>query len=123
MIKNRPLSPHLSIYKPQITSVLSILHRITGVILVLGSACFSLLLLSVVAGPDAYKHVVSFINSLMGKFLLISFLFSFFYHFFNGVRHLLWDVGCGLSIKQAYFSGYAVILMTLLCTGVTWFCV
>ncbi len=115
----RPLSPHLQIYKPQITSVLSITHRATGVFLSLGALILTCWLVGLATGQDAFANLQQHINAWYGKVLLVAFVFSFYYHLANGVRHLFWDAGLGLEISTSYKTGYAVIVFTLVLTVVT----
>jgi succinate dehydrogenase / fumarate reductase cytochrome b subunit len=106
---NRPLSPHLQVYKPQLTSVLSITHRATGVWLAIGMILLVWWLLAAATGPDAYSVVAGFIGSWLGVLLLLGWTFSLFYHLCNGVRHLAWDVGYGLDLPTTYTTGWAVV--------------
>lgn len=115
-----PLSPHLQIYKKQLTSVLSILHRATGVFLSFGALLLCFWLLAVAAGPRTYAWAGSYITAWYGQILLFGFCFSFYYHLCNGIRHLFWDAGMGLELKQTYASGYAVIAVSILLTAATW---
>ena len=115
----RPLSPHLQIYKPQLTSVLSIMHRFTGVILSLGIPMLSLWLLSLSLGQAAYGCFESFLTSWFGRLLLFGWTFSFFYHLSNGVRHLVWDFGKGYSLKSTYRSGWIVLCISTILTALT----
>ena len=116
MNANRPLSPHLQIYRPQITSVLSILHRICGVALGLGSLFLALWLYGLAFSPMAFDLMREFWASLAGRVLLFGWTFALFYHLANGVRHLLWDLGIGFSLKAAALSGYAVLAFALALT-------
>lgn len=116
----RPLSPHLQIYKPQITSVLSILHRGTGLFLSLGTIAFAWWLLALADGPDAFATVRAAINSWVGQALLLAWTFSFFFHLCNGVRHLFWDAGLGFELKTAHASGKAVIAASTTFTLIAW---
>ena len=113
---NRPLSPHLQIYKPQLTSILSITHRGTGIFLGIGALFFSCWLLSIANGPESYQVIQVHITSWYGQILFYAWLFSLFYHLCNGIRHLFWDIGAGLEIKTTYLSGYAVIVVSILLT-------
>ncbi len=113
---NRPLSPHLQIYKPQLTSILSITHRGTGIFLSIGALFLSCWLLSVANGPESYQALQIHIKSWYGQVLLYAWLFSLFYHLCNGIRHLFWDIGAGLEIRTTYFSGYAVVVVSVLLT-------
>ena len=117
----RPLSPHLQVYKPQLTSMLSILHRGTGIALAVGTLMLSCWILSLASGPAAYAEFAGFAGSAFGQFLLLGWTFSLFYHLANGIRHLLWDAGWGLDIDAAYTSGYMVIAASVVLTVATWF--
>jgi len=116
----RPLSPHLQIYKPQLTSIMSILHRLTGVILSLGLLPFVYWLHAIANGEASYQQIQVIFNSTLGIIALIAWSFALFYHLCNGIRHLFWDAGLGLDLKQAYRSGYLVWLSALLLTAGTW---
>lgn len=120
MLKNRPLSPHLQIYKPQLTSVLSILHRATGAALAAGAVLVAVWLFAVLAGDAAFARVQDFRQSLIGQIMLFGWLFSFIYHFLNGLRHLKWDAGFGLDIKSVYQSGWVVVIGAVIVTLVIW---
>jgi succinate dehydrogenase / fumarate reductase cytochrome b subunit len=117
---NRPLSPHLQIYKPQLTSVLSITHRGTGVFLTLGALFLSCWLLSIANGPESFTALQQHIVAWYGQVLLYAWVFSLYYHLCNGIRHLIWDMGRGLDIKTTYLSGYIVVAASVLLTIVTW---
>ena len=106
---SRPLSPHIQIYKPQLTSVLSITHRATGVFLCLGAVVFAWWVVALSIGPEAFAAVRAALGSWLGRLLLFAWTFSFFFHLCNGVRHLFWDAGLGLELQSAYASGKAVI--------------
>lgn len=118
---NRPLSPHLQIYKPQLTSLLSITHRGTGVFLSIGALFLSCWLLSVANGPESYRAVQNHILTWYGQTLLYAWVFSLYYHLCNGIRHLFWDIGLGLELKTTYISGYAVVILSVLMTAGTWY--
>lgn len=117
---NRPLSPHLQIYRPQLTSVLSIAHRGAGVALGVGAVFFAWWLLAAASGPDAYGTAQSFFGSVPGIIVLAGFSFALFYHLCNGIRHLFWDAGMGLELDQAYRSGWAVIAAAVALTAGAW---
>lgn len=117
---NRPLSPHLTIYRPQITSVLSIMHRITGVALYAGSLLLMAWLWSAAYASEFYAQIQECLASTAGKVLLIGWTSAFYYHLSNGVRHLFWDMGKGLDIPCATKSGWLVLGLTLLMTVFTW---
>jgi succinate dehydrogenase / fumarate reductase, cytochrome b subunit len=93
MPASRPLSPHLQIYRPQITSVLSISHRATGLALSLGTLLLVWWLVALARGPEAFASVQSFVGSWLGRLLLLGWTFSLFFHLANGIRHLCWDAG------------------------------
>lgn len=119
--QTRPLSPHLQVYKPQLTSMLSIFHRGTGIALAAGTLMLACWILSLASGPSAYDEFAGFAGSPFGQFLLLGWTFSLFYHLANGIRHLLWDAGWGLDIDAAYTSGYMVIAASVVLTVATWF--
>lgn len=111
--RKRPLSPHLQVYRPQITSVLSISHRISGIVNALVALGLAAMLVSVAAGPSAYAKFAAVAGSTPGRVVLFLFTLSLCYHLFNGIRHLLWDAGRGFEIPKVYASGYAVIALAL----------
>ena len=110
---NRPTSPHLQIYKPQLTSVLSISQRITGVTLSLFSILIPASLIIIFLGQDYFNILINIMMNPLIKFLLLGVLFSTIYHLLNGIRHLFWDYGLGLSLKDSYISGYIVMFLSL----------
>jgi succinate dehydrogenase / fumarate reductase cytochrome b subunit len=116
----RPLSPHLQIYRPQLTSVMSILHRISGVALVAGTLLLTWWLVSAVEGPEEFEVVQGVIGSWYGRVVLLGFTLSLFYHLCNGIRHLVWDLGFGLELDEVYRSGRAVIIATVVLTVAAW---
>ena len=116
----RPLSPHLQIYKPQLTSIMSISHRITGVALALGTLLLTWWVMAAATGPEAFQSVRSVIGSPIGYLLLLGWSFALFYHMANGIRHLMWDSGHGLEIRQAEFAGYVVIAAAATLTVIAW---
>ncbi len=128
----RPISPHLQIYKPQITTVLSILHRIAGVILAFGAFGLALVLLEASRDPAGHDydsagssdvfsvvyHGLGFIfDSPVGVALILAFIWSLNYHLLNGIRHLFWDAGKGFEIKQFTASGWAVVVLSFALTA------
>ena len=121
---SRPLSPHIQIYKPQLTSVLSILHRGTGIFLCLGAIVLAWWVTALALGPEAYAAVREALGSWLGRLFLLAWTFSFFYHLCNGIRHLFWDAGVGFEIRTAYASGKAVVVasiaMTLVAFGLAY---
>ena len=121
MHKNpRPLSPHLQVYKPQLTSVLSIMHRGTGVVIAIGAVIIALWFWSIMLGPEAYDCISGFLNSVFGKVLLVVWTACTAYHLFNGIRHLFWDFGYGFELSQTYTSGWLVVIASVVFTVGVW---
>jgi succinate dehydrogenase / fumarate reductase cytochrome b subunit len=118
--RKRPLSPHLQVYKPQITTVLSISHRISGIVNSLVALGIAGLLISVAAGPQAYARFAAIAGSVPGRIALFLFTLAICYHLFNGIRHLFWDAGKGFSISNVYASGYTVIALAILSAFGIW---
>jgi succinate dehydrogenase / fumarate reductase cytochrome b subunit len=116
----RPLSPHLQIYRWQLTSVMSILHRATGLALVLGSMLLVWWLVAAASGPAAYQPVEVFLSSWIGVVLLFGWTAAFFYHLCNGIRHLAWDSGQGFDLATTYRSGWTVVGATAALTLIAW---
>jgi succinate dehydrogenase / fumarate reductase cytochrome b subunit len=117
---NRPLSPHLQVYRPQLTSMLSILHRLTGVALAFGTLLLVWWLIAAAAGPEAYDTAQGFIGSIIGRLLLLGWTFSLFYHLANGIRHLAWDTGRGFELATAYSTGWLVVIAAIVLTLASW---
>jgi len=117
---NRPLSPHLQVYRPQLTSVMSISHRITGLLLSLGMVLITAWLVSLAAGPEAFETVNAWLRSPVGLAALLVWTLALFYHLLNGIRHLFWDAGWLLDLKGAYASGWTVLVLTVLLTAIVW---
>ena len=117
----RPLSPHLQIYKPQLTSVLSITHRGTGVFLSLGALVLTYWLVSLAVSEELFNSFHLHTSFWYGKLFLIGFVFSLYYHLANGIRHLFWDIGLGLEISTTYKSGYFIIFISAVLTLATLF--
>jgi succinate dehydrogenase / fumarate reductase cytochrome b subunit len=117
---NRPLSPHLDVYRWQWSNTLSIVHRFSGVMLTAGALVLTFWLASLAAGPGAYETVIVLLRSPVGLLLLVAWTFCFFYHLCNGIRHLAWDVGYGFEISQARKSGMLVLAAALVLTAGTW---
>ena len=117
---HRPLSPHLQIYRPQLTSMLSILHRATGIALSVGALYLAIWVICAAGKPDTYAGFHSFNTSILGRILLGGWLFSAYYHLCNGIRHLFWDAGYGFELKDAYRSGWLVVGVSAVATVVSW---
>ena len=118
----RPLSPFMigPYYKPQLTSMLSIVHRICGVGLSVGSVLLVAWLVAIAAGPWSYAAFAGHVAAWYGQLLLLGWSWALLYHLCNGVRHLCWDLGWGYSIPVLYRTGYAVVAISLLLTGAAW---
>lgn len=116
----RPLSPHLQVYKPQLTSMLSIMHRITGLFLSLGLVVFVFWLYALAVDMVVANQVIEFFKAGLGLVLLYVWIFTFAYHLCNGIRHLFWDIGKGFSIPAVYRSGYLVLLTAALLTALVY---
>lgn len=119
----RPLSPHLQAYRMQINMVQSILHRMTGYALAVGTLMVVWLLLAAAYGQEAYAFFMGFANSPLGMILWLGWTIALFYHLFNGIRHFFWDLGGLFDIKQATMAGYIVLALTALATAAVWACV
>jgi succinate dehydrogenase / fumarate reductase cytochrome b subunit len=117
---DRPLSPHLQIYRWQLTSVLSILHRFAGVALSLGAILLVWWLVAAASGPAAYDRVAGFLGSWIGCLLLLGWTAALFYHLCNGIRHLVWDTGHALDLKSTYRGGWLVVAASAALTAVAW---
>ena len=117
---HRPLSPHLQVYRPQLTSVLSILHRATGIALSVGALYLVIWVVFAAASPRTYAQFQGFNMSIVGRIVLGGWLFCAFYHLCNGIRHLFWDAGYGFELKDAYRSGWIVVAVSAIATAAAW---
>lgn len=117
---DRPLSPHLSVYRWPITMTLSILHRATGIANSVGLLVLAAWLVAAAAGAEEYRQVTDLLSSPVGKLFLVGWSFTFFYHLCNGIRHLVWDTGHGFEKHQANASAWFVLLFSLALTAVFW---
>ena len=115
-----PLSPHLQIYRWHISSLLSITHRISGVVNLLALILIFFWLIALSLGENNYESFLLIINSFFGKFILIGFTWSMIFHSLSGIRHLIWDLGYGFEIKTANISGIIVIISSLVLTIIFW---
>ena len=120
MADQRPLSPHLMIYKPQLTSIMSITHRATGAALSAGSLLVVWWIVALASGAEYYSFVQSIIASWFGQLVLFGFTLAIFYHLSNGIRHLFWDFGYNLTIEGVHRTGYMVLASTVILTALTW---
>ena len=116
----RPMSPHLFIYRWPMTMTVSILHRVTGVMLSLGLVVLVAWLAAAALGAEAYAQFGGIMNSLAGRIFLVLWTAALFFHLANGVRHLFWDVGLGFEIPQANATGWTVIAATIVLTVAYW---
>jgi succinate dehydrogenase / fumarate reductase cytochrome b subunit len=117
---SRPLSPHLQIYRWQWTMALSILHRLTGIALALGTLLLVYWLASAAAGPEAFAAAQRAMKHWLGQICLFGWTAALFYHLFNGIRHLVWDAGKGFELRHAYLSGMAVVASAVAATALAW---
>jgi succinate dehydrogenase / fumarate reductase cytochrome b subunit len=116
----RPLSPNIQIYRPQLTSVLSIVNRITGVALSIYAVALVVWLIGAAAGPQTYSALQGTSSSWFGQILLFGGTFAFFVHLCGGIRHLIWDSGYGFELRSIYISGWTVVVASALLTVATW---
>ena len=115
-----PLSPHLQIYRWHISSLLSITHRISGIVNLLALILIFFWMIALSLGENNYESFLLIINSFFGKFILIGFTWSMIFHLLSGARHLVWDLGYGFEIKTANISGIIVIISSLVLTIIFW---
>ena len=118
--RTRPLSPNIQIYRPQLTSVLSIANRITGLVLSVGAVVLVVWLIAAATGPQAYALVQGAIASWVGQIVLFGCTFAFFLHLCGGIRHLVWDAGYGFSLRSIYASGWTVVGASVALTVAAW---
>jgi succinate dehydrogenase / fumarate reductase, cytochrome b subunit len=118
--RSRPLSPFLfppfGTYRWQVTSAMSILHRLTGIALGLGTLLLTWWLLALLGTPSDFEAVQEFLSSWLGRLLLLGWTWSMFYHLLSGIRHLVWDTGHGLDLPSAYRGGWMVIVFSVILT-------
>ena len=117
---NRPLSPHIGIYRWQNSMVLSILHRMTGMVLSGGMLLIVAWLAIAAYVPSIYADFYALATSPLGLFVLVGFSYCFYYHLCNGIRHLFWDIGKGFSLPVMVRSGWAVVYFSFLLTAFSW---
>ena len=120
-MSKHPTSPHLQIYRLPLTALLSITHRITGVILALGSIPLVWLLAAAADGADAYAPLVQHFERWYGQVFLLGFVFSLYLHFCNGIRHLFWDAGYGFELETVDMTAKLAIVIAVILTAATWF--
>ena len=118
--QNRPLSPHLQVYRWQISNTLSILHRLTGVGLTLGLVVFALWLYGAAYDAELFDCIAGLASSIVGKLFLFGWTAAFYYHLGNGIRHLNWDIGRGFTIPEMTASGWVVVVFAIAMSIFTW---
>ena len=116
----RPLSPHLQVYRLPLTAIASITHRITGVGLGLGTILLTRWLVAAASGPEAYAHFQWFAGSIVGLIVLFGFTLALMFHLLNGLRHLFWDAGWGFDIKVSHQASVAVVAGAVILTVIIW---
>ena len=116
----RPLSPNIQIYRPQLTSVLSIANRISGIVLSLYAVLLVAWLVAAAAGAQAYSTIQVIIHSWPGQILLFGCTFSFFLHLCGSIRHLIWDAYYGFELRTIYASGWTVVFLSTALTAIAW---
>ena len=118
--RERPLSPHLQIYRRSIHMMMSIVHRITGVALYFGTLLLAAWLLAAAMGPGQFALVNGLLASLPGKLVLVGYTWALIHHMFGGIRHLIWDTGRGLDLASVKRISWLTILGSLLATVLIW---
>lgn len=118
--RERPLSPHLQIYKPQINMVMSILHRITGVALYVGTVLMACWLLSAATSPERFAFVNGLFASWPGMIVLAGYSWALIHHMLGGMRHFIWDTGSGLDIESVDILSWGTIVLSVLLTAALW---
>lgn len=118
--KSRPLSPHLQIYRPMLTMIMSIAHRITGAALYVGTLLLAWLLIAASSGADSYAAAASCVNSLPGKLILFCFTWALFHHLLGGIRHIIWESGHGFSHPQREWLAQATLIGGIVLTVGVW---
>jgi succinate dehydrogenase / fumarate reductase, cytochrome b subunit len=117
----KPMSPHLSIFRPYVNMVLSIMHRITGVVNYWGSLLLTAWLISAAMGEPQFNAVSSFMGSPIGLIILVGFTWSVMHHMLGGIRHFIWDTGHGFSLPVVRALSWATLFGSVTLTGLIWF--
>lgn len=120
LIIERPLSPHLRIYRPMLTMMMSIFHRITGAALYFGTLLLAWWLLAIASGPNAYATVQWFMNSWLGHLILFGYTWALVHHMLGGIRHLIWDAGYGFGPSEREWLARATIIGSIGLTLILW---
>ncbi|MCH9764969.1 MAG: succinate dehydrogenase, cytochrome b556 subunit [Alphaproteobacteria bacterium] len=117
----RPLSPHLQIYRPLINMVMSIVHRLTGIALYFGALGLAWWLFAAAHGPDYFAYVTSLFATWPGKLILFGYTWALMHHMFGGIRHFIWDFGHGYDLKAVDILSWGTLVLSVLATGLIWF--
>ena len=120
MARTRPLSPHLQVYRPQLTSMMSIAHRASGIVLTTGTVLLAAWLVALSHSAESYEMVSGLLAHSLGQFVLFGYSAALIYHALNGIRHLEWDLGYGLTIPEVYRNGHIVLFLTTVLTAGLW---
>ena len=118
---DRPLSPHLQIYRPLINMVMSILHRITGAALYFGTLILAVWLVAAASGPEAFQTVNSYLDTWPGRILMFGYTWALIHHALGGIRHFIWDFGVGYEHETIDLLSWGTIVMSVLLTALVWF--
>lgn len=118
---DRPLSPHLQIYRPLINMVMSILHRITGVALYFGTLILAVWLVAAASGPEAFHTVNSYLDTWPGRIVMFGYTWALIHHALGGIRHFIWDFGVGYEHETIDLLSWGTIVMSVLLTALVWF--
>ena len=118
--KPRPLSPHVTIHRRVQTAVLSIIHRITGFGLSIGSILIVICIFFIAMGEKYFNIIYFFLGTFLGRVILLIWSFAIFYHLINGIRYLFWSFGFGIHLKNIYISGYIVLILSIFVTIILW---
>ena len=116
----RPLSPHLQIYRPMLTMMMSIIHRLTGIALYLGTILVAWWLIATASGEEAYELYQAVAGSLIGRIVLIGFTWALLHHMLGGIRHLIWDAGYGFALPVVEWMARLTLAVSLLATALVW---
>jgi succinate dehydrogenase cytochrome b subunit len=118
--RNRPLSPHLGIYRPMLTMMMSIVHRITGGALYVGTLLLAWWLVAAATGPEAYAHFQNVATSWIGRLVLLGYTWALIHHLLGGIRHFVWDMGKGFELGKVEWAARLTLAGSILLTGVVW---
>ncbi|MGE0562959.1 MAG: succinate dehydrogenase, cytochrome b556 subunit [Pseudolabrys sp.] len=119
-LKQRPLSPHLQVYRPMLTMMMSIVHRITGAALYFGTALLVWWLIAAAMGPSSYGSFEAFIGSILGRLILFGYTWALIHHMLGGIRHLIWDLGHGFEPAEREYLAVASLIGSIGLTLVLW---